>query len=106
MSLRLQKLSEIFIAVDELPWRSALYITGNYPWREDSLCAVLDSDELEPSDHAKDFVRTNNLRYCLGVQDIQDIVANARQQVAAISTSHLIEAFNFYYKHDAFIRFK
>lgn len=94
------------MTADKLPWRYALYITGSYPWREDSLCAVVNSDELESSDQVKDFVRTNNLRYCLGVQAIQDIVANAKQQIVDIGITHLIDAFNFYYKHDAFINFK
>ena len=39
----------------------------------------------------------------LSVNVARDVVANARLQKAEVSPAELVDAFNFYWEHDAFI---
>lgn len=41
----------------------------------------------------------------IGIQDIQQVIDNARQQVEDYSIEQLFEAFLYYYDNDAFIEF-
>ena len=105
MKSRLQKLSKVLIMMDELPWKHALYLAGSFPWTENTLCAVLDPNETDDPDEVPDFAKQNELKYALSVHEVQGIVANAKQQLGKVAMPRLIEAFNFYYKNDAFIEF-
>lgn len=43
------------------------------------------------------------LEYALGMDAVQDIVANAREQDPNVDLATLLKAFLFYYDHDAFM---
>lgn len=43
--------------------------------------------------------------YVMSIQDMQSIVENAKQQKNNISVDELVEAFKYYYEHDAYIEF-
>ena len=47
----------------------------------------------------------NGLLCCIGIQAVQQVVDNARQQLQNCSVEQLFDAFLYYYDNDAFIEF-
>ena len=47
----------------------------------------------------------NGLLCCIGIQAIQQVVDNARQQLQNCSVEQLFDAFLYYYDNDDFIEF-
>jgi hypothetical protein len=85
-------------------WEHALYLRpGERFW--DSPAAVLDPEEDLEGNAAPPFSRKHGLRPVLGMQDVQQIVENAKQQKPALSDPELLRAFQHYLDHDAFIAF-
>jgi len=80
--------------------RHFLYLPMDEIWELGTTCSVLaQSEECGVPATAKE----NGLSYALGIAEIQDIVANVKLQTADVSASQLLEAFLFYYDHDAYI---
>jgi hypothetical protein len=79
-----------------------LYLPMDEVWQLETKCAVLAQSDL---DGVPDVAQQNGLSYALGIAAVQDIVANAREQIASASLAQLLQAFLFYYDHDAFITF-
>lgn len=98
-----QKLSEILIEIDALPWNYALFLPVEKPWNGDALCVVLDPNDSEDADEDPEMAKQLNLTYALSVQDAQSIVANAKEQLPTINMQGLVDALNFYHANDAFI---
>ncbi|MFD4704138.1 hypothetical protein ACFWM3_04635 [Gottfriedia sp. NPDC058432] len=70
-----------------------------------SSCYLIDLDELDDNEDIPKFAVQNNYCYVLNMADIQDIVDNVKQQRAECSELDLFEAFQYYFKYDAFISF-
>lgn len=71
-----------------------------------SECTVLDPDDVENDiDEEPKFAAENNMKYALSMQDLQGIVDNAYHQNPNCKENDLLQAFLFYYDHDAFITF-
>ncbi|QDU31654.1 hypothetical protein ETAA8_68140 [Anatilimnocola aggregata] len=102
---RLITLSQFLQSPDDFPWNEAIYLPANKPWSLNSTLAVWSADDYEEGEEP-DIARTNCLRYALGVSSGQDIVANAKQQKPVLTLDELLDAFMFFYKHDAFISIK
>jgi hypothetical protein len=49
------------------------------------------------------FAQQHGLRYTLTVSALQDVVVNARGQQATLTVADLIQAFSYYFDHDAFM---
>jgi len=86
-----------------------LYAQYEAPWSVETLCAMLpleqiilddDGNSLEEED--PEFAVENNLQYALTSEEIEDVIANAKHQKRTISVEELVEALNYYYRHDAF----
>lgn len=103
----IQPLATVLMAVEDFPWNHALYLDSERPWTATTRCSVLDPDDVdEPeSDDVPEFAAVNGLVYALLLTQVQDIVDNARQQLDSVTASDLVRAFNYYYEHDAFIKF-
>lgn len=88
-----------------LPWdpRGKLFMSfDDEPWTLQSRCMiVLDEEDEEDEPHPE--ADTAGLEYVIGVDAVQDIVENARDQVASVTTEQLLVAFLYYYDHDAFV---
>lgn len=102
MDEKILKLSSILKNINNYPWNYGLYLKGGYPWNSESLGVILNINELDPEDDPE-FAKKNNMKYALNVQSVQDIVEGAISQKKNVSIEELIEAFNYYYKNDAFI---
>jgi hypothetical protein len=79
-----------------------LYLPMDDVWELETRCAVLAWSDL---DGVPDLAQQSGLSYALGIAAVQDVIANAREQIASVSLAQLLEAFLFYYDHDAFITF-
>ena len=102
----LRRLSAVLLESSRLPWNHALYLPSDEEWSLFSRCAVLDEDESDGEDETRKFASQHGLAYALGVQQIQDIMTNARAQRPNASAEELFEAFLYYYDHDAYISFR
>jgi hypothetical protein len=101
----IKNLEEILKTADELPWNYALYLSQEKPWNRDTLCTVLNPNNCEDEDEEPPFAKQHAFIYGLGINDVQDIVNNAKQQEAEIGIDGLVKAFLYYYDNDAFIEF-
>lgn len=105
------ELKNILINAKELPWNEYLFLPIDKNWSLDSVCSVinwdqLDENELEDDGDTPKIAKENKLIYALDIATIQEIVDNAQQQRPQCSESDLFEAFLYYYYNDAFITFK
>ncbi len=64
----------------------------------ESPCTAHDTDDSDDPDEAQRL----GLKYVMGVSAVQDIIANAKAQKADADLTTLLQAFNYYYAHDAF----
>jgi len=79
-----------------------LYLPLDEVWQLGTKCAVLTESDV---DGVPDLAQENGLSYALGIAAIQDIVANAREQLSDPRLDQFLQAFLFYYDHDAFITY-
>ena len=97
-------LGEVLRDPDRFPWNDALYAAAASAFAEDLPVLVHDPDDVDddvsdlPSEAA-----ALGYEYVLGMQTVQSIVRNARQQRPEASTTDLLDALDFYYSNDAFI---
>lgn len=90
---------------DALSWTSALYLPITaHTLSLSTPCCVLEEDEDEENAETANYVAQNDFKYVLGIQAVQDIVANARTQKSDVSSTELLGALEYYLKRDAFIR--
>jgi hypothetical protein len=99
------KLRDVLINAEEYPWRDSVFLPENKNWNLDSECAVLNLDDLEIDEDVPPFAIDNHLIYSLGIQDVQDIIINAREQHTNCTDEDFLKAFLYYYDNDAFIDF-
>lgn len=100
---KLLKLADVLIYADTYSWADSLFLPQNMDWGLGVPCAVLNMDNLDDNEEIPQFAAQNHLTYALGIQAVQDIVNNARQQRPNCSEEFLFKAFLYYYKNDAFL---
>lgn len=100
-------LSKVLTEACELPWDHFLYLPKDeYPWTLNSMCAVLNDDDLEDGDEDPPAAREMGLRYVLSMSTVCDIVKNLTLQVGSspVPLDISLKAFHFYFENDAFIQ--
>ena len=90
-------------SIDELPWDHALYLPRDGVWSEQSVCAVLDPNDVEGDEEEPLAARDRGLRYALDIASVRDIALNIREQKPGTDLALLLRAFLHYYEHDAFL---
>ncbi|MBN3729659.1 hypothetical protein [Burkholderia sp. Tr-20390] len=105
MTNKLLALREVLLGIDQFPWNFALFMPHGVDWNESTQCAVLNPDDFEnePDPDRPRFAVENGLYYALGMQVIESIVENARDQRRAATISDLVDAFVYYCDNDAYI---
>ncbi|NMO15816.1 hypothetical protein HPC49_14265 [Pyxidicoccus fallax] len=97
-------LGNILSRIETYPWFGhALYVEGNAPFETKTRAMVLAYDVY--SDEPPPLAVAHGLRRTLSVDQAQGIVMNARMQRPEVTPSELVQAFNYYWKRDAFIDF-
>jgi hypothetical protein len=96
-----ETLGDVLKKAGSYHWRHSLYGEPRPPWKSDTRCVVLERDVY--SEEPPPFAQAHSLRRILSVQQVQDIVENARMQLPAPTLEQLVEAFNYYFARDAFL---
>ncbi|HEX8699013.1 MAG TPA: hypothetical protein VF815_09270 [Myxococcaceae bacterium] len=97
-------LGNILSRIESYPRRGhALYVEGGHPLDVKTPALVLARDVY--SDDLPALAQQHGLRQTLSVQQVMDIVENARAQRPDVGPAELVQAFNFYWERDAFIDF-
>ena len=96
--------------INQLPWNEYLFLPKDKNWSLDSICSIINWDELDEEEVGDDgdtpkYAIDNNLIYVFDIATVQEIVNNANQQFPQTSEAQLLEAFMYYFKNDAFISF-
>jgi hypothetical protein len=87
---------------EEYAAASALYVESETFWNPQTRAQIVATDRytLEPAEPVAD-----GLRPVLSVQDVQQVVHNARAQVGQATSGQLVEALRYDTLRDAFITF-
>ncbi len=101
---RLYKLSFVLKNIEEFQWSDALFLPEDEVWNVDTEGLILDPNDVEDdSEEVPRVAKEKNLMYALSVQDVQNIVYNAKQQKEKAAVTELLEAYLYYYDNDAYI---
>ncbi len=103
MESKIITLIEVLDQSCKFPWNFALYLPFNEKWTTETKCAVLNTAECLTDENDHPFAKQNGLEYALGIQQIQDIFENAKNQKPNIDKQTLLNAFLYYYDNDKFI---
>ncbi|WP_163862708.1 DUF7716 domain-containing protein [Myxococcus eversor] len=97
-------LGNVLANIGSYPMRArALYVEEGAPFDVKARTMVLEHDLY--SDELPEAAQRFALRRTLSVLDASGVVENARRQKPDVSPAELVQAFNFYWKRDAFIDF-
>jgi len=95
-------LGQVLKAINSFPRGHHLYLpSASSFWADDAHCMV--SNTLNIS--VLPFINKYKLRDTLSVDQTQGVVENAQLQKLKPSISYLVYAFNYYFRHDAYIDF-
>ena len=100
----MEKLSVILKNIEEFKWSDALFLPEDEIWEKDTEGMVLDPNDVEDDeDDVPREAKEKRLMYTLGIQTIQSVVRNLKQQEHDISEVDLVAAFLYYYENDAYM---
>ena len=100
----MNKLSYILENINGFKWSDALFLPEEEVWELDTEGLIWDPDDVEDeSDEVPKAAMDLGLIHALSIQNIQDIVYNAKQQKESASADDLLEAYLYYYDNDAYI---
>ena len=105
-NIQIVTIKDVLINASDLLWSDSLFLPDTLTWELETTGVICDPDEVESEDEEiPQVAKEMGLPLNIGVQDIQQVVDNARQQVEDCSIQQLFEAFLYYYDNDAFIDF-
>lgn len=108
---KMNVLREILLSISDASDLAWVYLPAKGQWDLDSQCVALESEEVppeledEPDAGVPDFAKEHELVQVLPVSTVKEIVSNALMQKPEACVEELFQAFEFYYRHDAFIEF-
>ena len=107
---KIESFENVLASIMDRSVREWVYLATDSSWDLDSASTTLESDEVppeledEPDAGVPKFAKLHNLMPVLSVGTLQDVIANAICQKPSATLHELFLAFEFYYKHDAFIK--
>lgn len=102
---KMYELGYVLEHIQDFDWSDALFLPEDEEWDFESRCMVLDPDDVEnDEDELPQQAAEKNLMYALGIQTIQSIYKNIYEQKKDFLKEDLMEAFLYYYDHDAYIK--
>lgn len=100
----LRSLEDVLLDPTRFRFGDALYMDRSREFSLDSECLVWDVDDVIDDDiDLPEPAVKRGFDYVLDLQAVLSIVENIRAQRPAASTELLLDAFLFYWRHDAFI---
>jgi hypothetical protein len=79
-----------------------LYLAENAVWSLQTTAAVLAESDVDGN---PPFAEVQGLRYAIGMGAVCEVAQNAKLQLGTVTPDQLLEAFLYYYDHDAFLCF-
>lgn len=70
---------------------------------QESKCCVMPLDEYEPDEDIARIERELSVKHYLNMDQVAEVVENARLQVGDVSERQLVFALSYYYRNDAFL---
>lgn len=105
-NMQITTIKEALINAPNLLWSDSLFLPDTLTWELETKVVICDSDDVESEDdEIPQIAKEMGLPLSIGIQDIQQVIDNARQQVEDYSIEQLFEVFLYYYDNDAFIEF-
>jgi len=96
-------LREAFAHVEAYSSSESLFLPMDEVWTLDTAAVVANLDEVGHLDSESIEMKGRRYEYALGFDTLKDIVANAEHQTPDLKLEQLLEAFLYYYDHDAFV---
>ncbi len=103
---RLISLGEALAHSESAHGDEALFLPMNVAWGTATSCAILAVDQYDESEPDPPFAREHRLAKALRMDQVEDIVANAKEQIGDPSPEQMVAALLHYYERDAFIDFE
>lgn len=100
--IKLANLGEVLAEPDSYLPALRLYISFVAPWTPASECMLSDEGDAE---HPPMPAMERGMEYVMGIDAVQDAMANAIEQRAGLTNEERFDAFVHYYDNDAFILF-
>ena len=104
-NMQITTIKEALINAPNLLWSDSLFLPDTLTWELETKVVICDPDVESEDDEIPQIAKEMGLPLSIGIQDIQQVIDNARQQVEDYSIEQLFEAFLYYYDNDAFIEF-
>lgn len=105
-NMQITTIKDALINAPNLLWSDSLFLPDTLTWELETKVVICDPDDVESEDdEIPQIAKEMGLPLSIGIQDIQQVMDNARQQVEDCSIEQLFEAFLYYYDNDAFIEF-
>ena len=99
-------IKDVLMGAANLLWSDSLFLPEGKKWGLETKGLVWDPDDVDSDeDEVPRIAEENGLLCHIGIQAIQQVVDNARQQLRNCSVEQLFDAFLYYYDNDAFIEF-
>ena len=95
MANKPEPLRTILDNIQSYPWDATLYLKGQHRWTPETFGVVLSPDR-NPAEE-------DEFQHALSLQQVQDVIENAKNQKPDVDTEQLVEALNYYFRNDAFI---
>lgn len=100
------ELENLLKKVNEFNWSDSLYLPEDDVWSLTTKGLVLDPDDVEDDDdEVPKLAKEHDMIDALSIQTIQGIVKNAYEQKSDCTVEELLEAYLYYFDHDAYIDF-
>lgn len=97
-------LRDLIHSCDSLDWKSTLYLPNiSKPWAEITPCVIVEEGEEDYNQEVTDCIAKNKLEYAIGIQSVQDVIANAKQQEPNLEPDQLLKSLIYYCRNDAFL---
>jgi hypothetical protein len=108
---KIESFQDVLETISKRSTREWVYLSSTGPWNLRSESTTLESDEVppeledEPDAGTPQFAVDHGLKQVVPVATLQDIVSNALEQNPDATMDDLFNAFEHYYRKDAFINF-
>ena len=96
-------LGEVLRNPERFPWNYALYAAPDLPFELNLPVLIWDVDDVDENTDLPAEAKSLGMVYVLGMQTIQGIVSNAKEQRPEASIERLLDALDFYYRNDTFV---
>ena len=106
MDFKMTALRDVLTNASDFLWSDSLFLPDDEEWGPDTRVLIWDPNDVDSDEDEVPKIAEENGLFCsIGIQMVQQIVENAKQQLESCTAEQLLQAFLYYYDNDAFIEF-